>query len=186
MKNIFKKMTTITLSIVAVAVISGCSMSCGGRHHDMKKHHGHRNMAQPQEVVVYESTETVIAEVPFANVMKAQMYTRSSRGGTSEMGYIKFAQTDNGVKMMVDVTDLRPGKEYTMKIYPCGNCSDSSCCAAKCMNVKLPMLSIDEPGRLTKTYNVRGINCADLANAKIVLMRDGGYKAAWGRIYPAN
>ena len=102
------------------------------------------------------------------------------------MGYIKFAQTDNGVKMMVDVTDLRPGKEYMVKIYPCGNCADASCCASKCLNVKLPMLSIDEPGRLTQTYNVRGLNCADLNNAKIVLTRDGGYKAAWGRIYPAN
>ena len=186
MKNTFTKITMITLSIVAAVVLAGCSTSCGGRHHDMKKHHGRRDMAQPQEVVVYEATETVIAEVPMANVMKANMYTRSRHGGTSEMGYIKFAQSDNGVKMMVDVTDLRPGKEYTVKIYPCGNCSDSSCCASKCMNVKLPVLSIDEPGRLTKTYNVRGLKCADLVNAKIVLTRDGGYKAAWGRVYPAN
>ena len=73
-----------------------------------------------------------------------------------------------------------------VKIYPCSNCSDSSCCASKCMNVKLPVLSIDEPGRLTKTYNVRGLTCSDLANAKIILTRDGGYKAAWGRIYQAN
>lgn len=185
MNKIFTKITTVSLSIVAALVLAGCSTSCGGRHH-MQKHHGHRGASQAQEVVVYEASETVVAEIPMSNVMKAQMYTRSSRGGTSEMGYIKFAQTDNGTKMMVDVTDLRPGKEYTVKIYPCGNCVDSSCCASKCMNVKLPMLGVDEPGRLTKTYNVRGLNCADLANAKIVLTRDGGYKAAWGRIYPAN
>ena len=187
MNKIFTKITTLTLSIVAVLVLAGCSTTCGGGHHHNKaKHHGHRNMAQPEEVVVYEASETIIAEVPMANVMKAQMYTRSSRGGTSPMGYIKFAPSDNGVKMMVDVTDLRPGKEYTVKIYPCGNCSDSSCCASKCLNARLPMLSIDEPGRLTKTYNIGGIKCSDLANAKIVLTRDGGYKAAWGRIYPAN
>ena len=185
MNKIFTKITTVSLSIVAALVLAGCSTTCGGRHH-MQKHHGHHNAAQPQEVVVYEATETVVAEIPMSNVMKANMYTRSSRGGTSEMGYIKFAQTDNGTKMMVDLIDLRPGKDYTVKIYPCGNCSDSSCCASKCMNVKLPMLGVDEPGRLTKTYNVRGLNCADLSNAKIVLTRDGGYKAAWGRIYPAN
>ena len=185
MKKIFTKITTVSLSIVAALVLAGCSTTCGGRHH-MQKHHGHHNAAQPQEVVVYEATETVVAEIPMSNVMKVNMYTRSSRGGTSEMGYIKFAQTDNGTKMMVDLIDLRPGKDYTVKIYPCGNCSDSSCCASKCMNVKLPMLGVDEPGRLTKTYNVRGLNCADLSNAKIVLTRDGGYKAAWGRIYSAN
>lgn len=185
MNKIFTKITTVSLSIVAALVLAGCSTSCGGRHH-MQKHHGHRNAAQPQEVVVYEATETVVAEIPMSNVMKANMYTRSSRGGTSEMGYIKFVQTDDGTKMVVDLIDLRPGKDYTVKIYPCGNCSDSSCCASKCMNVKLPMLGVDEPGRLTKTYNVRGLNCADLANAKIVLTRDGGYKAAWGRIYSAN
>lgn len=186
MKNMFTKITTATLAIGAALILAACNMSCGGRHHDMKKHHGHRNMAQPQEMVVYEATETVIAEVPMVNVMKANMYTRSSRGGTSDMGYIKFAQTDNGAKMMVDLIDLRPGKDYMVKIYQCGNCSDSSCCATKCMDIKLPIIGIDEPGRLTKTYNVRGLNCADLNNAKIVLTRDGGYKAAWGRIYPAN
>jgi hypothetical protein len=54
------------------------------------------------------------------------------------------------------------------------------------MNLKLPTLSIDEPGRLTQTYTIRGLNCANLQNAKVVLSRDGGYKAAWGRVYQAS
>ena len=88
---------------------------------------------------------------------------------------IDNSQTTSGKK--------NKSKDYTVKIYPCGNCSDYSCCASKCMNVSLPMLSIDEPGRLTQTYDIRGIKCRDLDNAKIVLLRDGGYKAAWGRLH---
>ncbi len=180
MKNIFNKITLATLAFGAAVVLAGCSGGCGGAHHHTQKHYAHN---KPQEVVVYEASETIVAEVPNTNIMKANMVTRSSRGGTSEMGYIKFAPTDNGTKMMVDLIDLRPGKDYMVKIYPCGNCGDSSCCASKCMNVKLPMIGIDEPGRLTKTYTVRGLDCANLQNAKIILTRDGGYKAAWGRIY---
>lgn len=182
MKNMITKITTVSLAVVSLVALAGCNTGCGGYHH-MQKHHGHHNASQPQEVVVYEASETVIAEVPSPMVMKANMYTRSSRGGTSEMGYIKFAKTDNGAKMMVDLIDLRPGKDYTVKIYPCGNCGDMSCCSSNCMNVKLPMIGIDEPGRLTKTYEIRGIRCSELQNAKIVLTRDGGYKAAWGKFY---
>lgn len=185
MKNMFTKITTFTFAIGAVAVLAGCSGGCSGAHKYANKPH-HRNTPKPQEVVVYEATETIVAEIPNTNIMKANMFTRSSRGGTSEMGYIKFAQTDNGAKMMVDLIDLRPGKDYTVRIYPCGNCNDGSCCSSQYMNVKLPMIGVDEPGRLTKTYNIREWDCGQLNNAKIVLTRDGGYKAAWGRLYPAN
>lgn len=182
MTNIVKKISTFALTIGATALIAGCSTTCGGpRHH--KKHHEHNRQPATQEVVMYEMSETVVAEIPVSNVMKAQMYTRSSRGGTSEMGYIKFANGENGMKMMVDLIDLRPGRDYTVKIYKCGNCTDYSCCTSSCMNASLPMLAIDEPGRLTKTFNVSGIKWKDLNNAKIVLTRDGGYKAAWGKIY---
>ena len=145
------------------------------------------NQAEYQgEVVMYEAeTVEVMATQPMAT-MKAKMYTRNGRGGTSEMGYIKFAPASNGVNMMVDVTDLRPGKDYVMKIYPCGNCDDYSCCAQTCLNVKLPVLSVNEPGRLTQTFNIAGLSCADLNNAKIILMRDGGYKASWGKIKPIS
>ena len=184
MNKFIKNVSHITVAFAAAAALSACSMQCGG-HRDMHKQKHHHNAQQP--VVMYEVDETVVAaEVIEAPMMKANMYTRNGRGGTSEMGYIKFAPADNGAKMMVDLTDLRPGKDYTMKIYKCGNCSDSSCCASQCMNLKLPTLSIDEPGRLTKTYTVRGLNCMDLQNAKVVLTRDGGYKASWGRVSPVN
>lgn len=185
MKKTFKDMTIVSLAMGVAMALAGCSTNCGVKPHHAHKHYSHNNYTQP--VMVYEESETVVAEVvPDMNIMKANMYTRSSRGGTSEMGYIKFAETANGTKMMVDLIDLRPGKDYVVKIYPCGNCNDSSCCSSKSMNVRMPVIGITEQTRLTQTYHVRGLDCSELNNAKIVLTRDGGYKAAWGRIYPAN
>ena len=188
MKNTIKKITTFTLALCATVLLSACSTTCDG-HHRMTKQHHHKKHDGSQPVMIYEAEEVEVIEmqpVPMAGGMKAPMFTRNGRGGTSKMGHIKFKQDNNAVKMTVDVTDLRPGKDYTMKIYPCGNCNDYSCCSSKCMNVKLPTLSIDEPGRLTKTYTIQGIDCSDLKNAKVVLTRDGGYKASWGRIEPMN
>ena len=179
-----KKISTITMAIGATALLSACTNTCG-EHHRMTKHHKQHNASQP--VMVYEAEAIEVIEMQpmtMPHGMKAQMHTRNGRGGTSPMGYIKFRQGDDAVKMTVDVTDLRPGKDYTMKIYPCGDCDDYSCCSSKCMNVKLPTLSVDEPGRLNKTYKIHGIDCSKLQNAKVVLMRDGGYKASWGRIEP--
>ena len=80
MKKIFTKLTTFSLSMLAALVLVGCSTTCGGRHH-MQKHHEHRGAPQTQEVVVYEATETVVAEIPMANVMKAQMSCRRPHSG---------------------------------------------------------------------------------------------------------
>ena len=189
MKDIIKKITTLTLAFGAILLLAACGGGCGGGHPGSEHHHKNLRGAPGSqgEVIMYEAEAVEVVAVPQQMpMMKAKMYTRSSSGGTSEMGYIKFAPSDNGVNMMVDVTDLRPGKDYTVKIYPCGACSDYSCCATKCMNVTLPVLSIDNPGRLTQTFNISGVNCTDLNNAKIVLLRDGGYKAAWGKIKWVN
>ncbi len=188
MNKTLEKITKLTMALGAVSILAGCAATCDGEHpHDMhRRHYAHQQ--QPKEVVMYEAeaVEVVAVEPMSGPMMSAPMYTRSSTGGTSAMGYIKFAPADNGTKMMVDVTDLRPGKDYTVKIYPCGNCSDYSCCASTSMNVSLPTLYVDEPMRLNKSYTLRGLNCQKLKNAKIVLTRDGGYKAAWGRIQPAG
>ena len=185
MINTIKKVSTFTMAISATALLAACTNTCGG-HNRMEKTH-HKQHGAPQAMMVYEAEAVEVMEMqPMTRPtgMKAQMHTNNSRGGTSPMGYIKFNQGDNCIKMTVDVTDLRPDKDYTMKIYPCGNCNDYSCCDSKSMDVKLPTLSVDEPGRLTKTYKIRGVDCSELKNAKVVLTRDGGYKASWGRIEP--
>ncbi|MCR5193969.1 MAG: hypothetical protein K6B71_00375 [Alphaproteobacteria bacterium] len=180
MKTLLKKLTTFTLAMGAVALLTGCADDTAPRH---AKHHRHHTN-QDQEMVMVEMTETMTAEMAESGIMKAKMYTKNGRGEKSEMGCIKFVAAENGIKMMVDLTDLRPGKDYTVKIYKCAACSSKNCCDTKCMNINLPILSIDTPGRLTKTFDVPNINWNDLNNAKIVLVRDGGYKAAWGRLYP--
>lgn len=187
MSNVIKKLATVG----AVIALVGCS-GVGSCHKDMTHHHKrhHRQTMQSnqpqQQVVMMEMVEADVVEIDSVNVLKGAIYTRSSRGGVSDMGWIKFAQTDTGMKMMVDLTDLRPGKDYTVKLYKCGTCDGGDCCTKQCIGAKLPMLSIDQPGRLSQTYDVRGVKWQDLINAKIVLTRDGGYKAAWGRIYPVN
>jgi len=84
----------------------------------------------------------------------------------------------------MDLKYLRPGKAYTLKLYQCGTCNNDDCCDKTYMNVNLPMVMIDAPGKLKKTVDVRSINLNDLQTAKIVFTRDGGYKAAWGRLQP--
>lgn len=181
MKTILKKLTTFALSFGVIAFLAGCAENNSVQHH--KKHHRH-HAAPEQEMVMVEMSETVTAEMIESDVMKAKMYTKNGQGEKSKMGCIKFIQTDNGMKMVVDLTDLRPGKNYTVKIYKCAACTGKNCCDTNCINVDLPMLSINNPGRLTKTFDVSGLNWNDLYNAKVVLTRDGGYKAAWGRLYP--
>ena len=71
------------------------------------------------------------------NSVYAKMYTHSSNGGESKMGHIKFKETDNGLKMMVDLKDLRPGVQYNVKLYQCDMCyNDAKCCNnSKKMNI---------------------------------------------------
>ncbi len=186
MTNILKKVSTVTLTLAATALLAACSNTCGGHHRmDTAKKH-HRDYGTHQPVMVYEAEAVEVVEMqPMARQgMKAQMYTRNGTGGTSPMGYVKFKQDDGCVKMMVDLTDLRPGKDYKMKIYQCGDCGDFNCCESRGMDLNLPTVSVSEPGRFTKTYKINDLDCSDLKNAKVVLTRDGGYQASWGRVQP--
>lgn len=172
MKNLMKKMFMLTSMLGAVVLLSGCMMGCPNKKQARR--------AKPQTtdtVVFYQTYEN--ADV---NRVYAKMYTHSSRGGESKMGYIKFYETDAGLKMEVDLKDLRPGVTYTAKIYQCGSCGNSStCCENSSMAIDLPKLRIEKAGRLEESFIIRGLTAAQLKNAKIYLERDGGYKAAWGQ-----
>ena len=174
----------------AVAVLGGCTcpnkhyanhqhMQCDGRNHKNCAHAKQKmNSPQVTETVVFYQTY----EGDDVNNVRANMFTRSSRGGESPMGTIKFKETNSGLKMMVDLIDLRPGKTYTAHIYQCGACNDSTCCDTAPMAIDLPQLRIEQRGRLQKSYIVRGLAASQLNNAKLILTRDGGYKAAWGTL----
>lgn len=177
MKNLIKKLFVVSSVLGMAVLLSGCTGMCGNKH----MHHKQKKHVQPQttETVVFYQTY----EEADINNVKAKMYTRSSRGGESKMGYIKFVETDAGLKMHVDLKDLRPGVTYTAKIYQCDSCNnDSMCCDKYPMSVSLPQLRIDHVGRLEESFIVRGLTAEQLNNAKLYLERDGGYKAAWGTL----
>ncbi len=175
MKNMLKKIVVLSSVLGMAVLLSGCMMGCPNK----KAHHKHQPKPKMQEtemVVFYQTYE----ESDIAKV-SAKMYTRSSHGGESKMGYIKFAETDAGLKMMVNLKDLRPGVTYHVRLHQCGSCNNNSmCCDKSSMNVNLPTLRIDHTGRLEESYIIRGLTAEQLNNAKIYLERDGGYKAAWG------
>jgi len=191
MKKILTKMIILASVFGAAVVLAGCSCpnkhqmhhgqyaQCNKKDHSSCKHNK-QNMQSSQiseTVVFYQTYE----DADIDNV-HAKMYTRSSRGGESAMGTIKFKETDAGLKMKVDLVDLRPGKTYTAHVYQCGMCNDWSCCNKTPMAVDLPQLMISKPGRLETSYIIRGLTAAQLNNGKLVLTRDGGYKAAWGTL----
>ena len=166
MKNLIKKLFMFT-SILGVAVaVSGC---CAKKT---------QKVTATETTVFYQTYEE--ADV---NRVHAKMYTRSSHGGESRMGNIKFYETDAGLKMEVDLKDLRPGVDYTVRIYQCGSCNNNSmCCDKSSMSANLPKLTAGASGRLEESFIIRGLTAAQLKNAKIYLERDGGYKAAWGTL----
>lgn len=151
---------------------------CNKKDHSGCVHNKHKMQPQTSETIVFYQTY----DVSDVDNVHAKMYTRNSRGGESAMGTIKFKETNEGLKMKVDLIDLRPGKTYTAQIYQCGACNDSTCCDVSPMPIELPKLRIDAPGRLQKSYIVRGLTATQLNNAKLFLTRDGGYKAAWGTL----
>ena len=175
------KTSLILASLCGVTLLTaGCSSSCPtGPHtkyeHQHKKHDKKQKKAEPVVFQQNYGSNDV-------NNVHAKMFTRSVNGGTSEMGYIKFNETDDGLKMNVDLIDLRPGKTYTAQVYQCWSCNASVCCNTEAMNIDLPQIKISETGRLQQSYIIRGLTASQLNNAQLVLTRDGGYKAAWGQL----
>ena len=77
---------------------------------------------------------------------------------------------------------LRPNKVYTAQVYQCGACNDSVCSDTEAMTIDLPQIKSSNGDRLQQSYIIRGLTATQLNNAKIILTRDGGYKAAWGTL----
>jgi len=173
MKNLVKKMLMLSSVMGLAVLLSGCTTGCGHR----KAKTNRAPQATTETVVFYQTYEE--ADI---NRVHAKMYTHSSRGGESKMGYIKFTETDAGLKMEVDLKDLRPGVTYKMRVYQCNACTSGTCCSNSPLAVDLPKLRVERPERLEESYIIRGLTAQQLNNGKIYLERDGGYKAAWGTL----
>lgn len=176
-------------SLCGVTLLTSACTTCPtntrdhGMYHEQykkdKMHKKHNKKMHSDAPIVFQQTYS-------RNDVKkvsANMSTRSNAGGTAEMGTIWFKETNDGLKMNVDLIYLRPNTIYTAQVYQCGACNDNTCCAVEAMSIDLPKLSVSNSGdRLQQTYIVRGLTAAQLNNSKLVLTRDGGYQAAWGTL----
>lgn len=184
MKNLAKKMLLFSSVCGMAILLSGCMMGCP----EKKSGHHHKSVQKVQPVEIVEATDTIVVYQAYEDSdvhhVYAKMYTHSSRGGESKMGHIKFRDTDKGLKMEIDLKDMRPGVQYHVKLYQCGSCyNDARCCSnANMINANLPMLQTGTSGRLEQTYIIQGLTAAQLNGANIYLERDGGYKAGWGKL----
>lgn len=183
MKNIVKKIFILSVALCAAVVLSGCT-GCGNNRHMNPQQKGMHMQQKGMQQKPVSDDVTFYQTYEDANITKvhAKMYTHSSHGGESRMGYIKFYETDAGLKMDVDLKDLRPGVTYTMSIHQCNKCSTGMCCNKMPLAKNMPTLRIEKPGKLEESFVLHGMSAEQLNNAKIYLERDGGYKAAWGTL----
>ncbi len=181
MKN---KTLFLLTSLCSVCLLTSACTTCPGPQHD---HYGYPEQHGKDKMHKKHDKKPMVFHQNYSGddvkKVKADMSTRNSQGGTSEMGTIWFKETNDGLKMMVDLVYLRPNKTYTAQIYQCGACNDNTCCATEAMSIDLPQLKVTKDDeRLQESYIIRGLTATQLNNAKLILTRDGGYKAAWGTL----
>ena len=170
------KTAFLMASLCGITLLTtGCTTCPTNTHNKHHKEHMHKKHSEPP---VFQQTYSR------GNIhsVRAKMHTRSNQGGDAEMGFISFNETEDGLKMNVDLIHLRPGKIYTAQVYQCGACNDSICCDTEAMAIELPQIKSANGERLQQSYIIRGLTATQLNNAKLKLTRDGGYKAAWGTI----
>ena len=179
MKHLFLLTSLCSVCLLTSACTTCPTQTHGNRHDYHEQHKKQKHNKQGGEPMVFQQNY----DASDVTKVKANMSTRSNQGGETEMGTIWFKETPDGLKMVVDLIYLRPNKIYTAEIYQCGACNDNTCCAMEAMSVDLPQLQVTNTGeRLKQSYIVRGLTATQLNNAKLILKRDNGYKAAWGTL----
>lgn len=181
-KNLF-----LIASLCGVCLLTSACTTCPTQTHEHSMYKEHHNKDKAHKKHKQHDNSPVIFQQTYSGSdikkVKANMVTRSAQGGEAEMGAIWFKETDDGLKMNVDLVYLRPNTLYTAQVYQCGACNDNTCCAMEAMSVELPQLKVSNSGdRLQESYIVRGLTATQLNNAKLILTRDGGYQAAWGTL----
>ncbi len=181
------KTFAVLTSLCTLTLLTSACTTCPMKPHDGYGHQEeHHNQHKKHDKKMHGNAPVVFQQNYDSSditKVKANMSTRASGGGTAEMGTIWFKETPDGLKMIVDLVYLRPNKTYTAEIYQCGACNDNTCCAVEAMSVDLPQLKVsNKDENLKQSYIVRGLTATQLNNAKIILTRDGGYKAAWGTL----
>lgn len=118
------------------------------------------------------------------NKVYSKMYTRNNHGEASEIGYVKFYDIDQGVKMVVNVDHLRPNVDYTTIIAQCkdAKCTNpDTCCRETVMSMQMPLVRNNKTdSTLQKSFIINNVTTDQLHGATIFFERDNGYRAAWG------
>lgn len=174
MKKFIKLLSTCAVALT----IAGCTCS---QHTDCPYKHQHQNY---KEMSQYETQNHQKQQHQRRNKIHSKMYTRNNYGEPSEIGYIKFYDINDGVKMVVNVDKLRNGIDYTTKIYQCkdAKCTNpDTCCMETYMALEMPLTRKNKNNpMLQETFIINNVTTGQLQGATVFFERNNGYRAAWG------
>lgn len=172
MKKIIK-----LLSICAVVLtVAGCTTSndCPYKQHNQ----------QYKEMSHHDKTQCTNRDHKKHRKLHSKMYTRNNHGEATEIGYVKFYDIQDGVKMVVNVDKLRDNMDYTTVISQCKDAkcmTPDTCCTDTYMTMEMPLTRKDKTNpKLQETFFISNVNTNQLRGATIFFERDKGYRAAWG------
>ena len=169
-----KKIVKLISALAVVLTFAGCANDC--QH---QQTHQYKNIGQCQD-----ANCTNKAHKHHKNKIHTKMYTRNNHNEASEIGYVKFYDIGNDVKMVVNVDKLRNGVDYTTKIYQCkdAKCTNpDTCCMETYMSLEMPLTRKNKNNpMLQETFIINNMSKNQLQGATIFFERDNGYRAAWG------
>lgn len=172
-----KKLIKLASVLTVILSFAGCTTT---NECPYKKHHNYSAPEMSQQHTNCEHKK----HHKNTNKKHTKMYTRNNHGEASEIGYVKFYDTDNGVKMVVNVDKLRNGVDYTTKIYQCtdARCTNpDTCCMTSTMSLEMPLTRANKNNPvLQETFFINNVTTDQLTGATIFFERDNGYRAAWG------
>ena len=172
-----KKLIKFISSLAIIATVAGCTASSDCPH---KKHNQYNNDAVCSQC----GEKHYKHKMQDSKKLHSKIYSRNKQGGISEIGYVKFYDIDKGVKMVVNLEQLRNNVDYTTKIYQCtdAKCTNpDTCCMETTMSLEMPLTRNDKTNSsLQKTFIINNVSTDQLQGATIFFERDKGYRAAWG------
>ncbi len=168
-----KKLIKLISALAIITIVAGCTNTNECTH---KKQHD-----KNYQEMSYNKHKM---HKKYGNKIHSKMYTRNNHNEATEIGYVKFYDVADGVKMIVNVDKLRNDIDYTTKIYQCKDAkcmNPDTCCMETTMSLEMPLTRKDKKNPvLQETFFIKNINTGQLSGATIFFERDNGYRAAWG------
>ena len=173
-----KKLIRMLSALAVIATVAGCADTNECKH---KKHHD--NYAEMSNKCDGHNCKHKMHK-QHKNKIHTKMYTRNNHNEATEIGYVKFYDVADGVKMVVNVDKLRNDIDYTTKIYQCKDAkcmNPDTCCMETTMSLEMPLTRQNKKNPvLQETYFIQNVTTDQLHGATIFFERGPGYRAAWG------